>query len=151
MEGFGAAAETPSLLSYLTDVTEGNHSLRSRVMSYFELSLLVGLALGGLTGAQLWHFLSTRAFSAVAVIYILSACLLVLGAVGSQRTRIGTGNLWLLHGAQGTIPSTLGSRVAVRKYHRGLVAGANAAVPSHPSGRLATNSWMAFIRINRSA
>lgn len=84
MEGFGAAAETPSLLSYLTDVTEGNHSLRARVMSYFELSLLAGLALGGLTGAQLWHFLSTRAFSAVAVIYILSACLLFLGAVGSQ-------------------------------------------------------------------
>ena len=85
VEGFGAAAETPSLLSYLTDVTEGNHSLRARVMSYFELSFLAGLALGGLTGAQLWHFLSTRAFSAVAVIYILSACLLFLGSVGSQR------------------------------------------------------------------
>ena len=84
VEGFGAAAETPSLLSYLTDVTEGDHSLRARVMSYFELSLLAGLALGGLTGAQLWHFLSTRAFSAVAVIYILSACLLFLGAAGSQ-------------------------------------------------------------------
>ncbi len=84
VEGLGAAAETPSLLSHLTDVTEGNHSLRARVMSYFELSLLAGLALGGLTGAQLWHFLSIRAFSAVAVIYVLSACLLVLGAVGSQ-------------------------------------------------------------------
>jgi MFS family permease len=52
-------------------------------MSYFELSLLAGLALGGLTGAQLWHFLSARAFSAVAAIYVLSACLLIFGAVGS--------------------------------------------------------------------
>src|SRR5260370_28578241 len=53
-------------------------------MSYFELSLLAGLALGGLMGAQLWHFLRAHAFSAVAAIYVLSACLLVLGAVGSR-------------------------------------------------------------------
>src|SRR5260370_3637580 len=84
VEGLSAAAVTPSLLSHLTDITDGNHSLRARVMSYFELSLLVGLALGGLTGAQLWHFLSVHAFGAVAAIYILSACLLVLGAVGSR-------------------------------------------------------------------
>ena len=84
VEGLSAAAVTPSLLSHLTDVTDGNHSLRARVMSYFELSLLVGLALGGLTGAQLWHFLSVHAFGAVAAIYILSACLLVLGAAGSR-------------------------------------------------------------------
>ena len=84
VEGLSAAAVTPSLLSHLTDVTDGNHSLRARVMSYFELSLLAGLALGGLTGAQLWHFLSAHAFSAVAAIYILSACLLVLGAVGGR-------------------------------------------------------------------
>ncbi|HVB55579.1 MAG TPA: MFS transporter [Candidatus Acidoferrales bacterium] len=84
VEGMGAAAVTPSLLSHLTDVTDGNHSLRARVMSYFELSLLAGLALGGLVGAQLWHFLSVRAFGAVAAIYVLSACLLLLGAVGSR-------------------------------------------------------------------
>src|SRR5260370_12080765 len=40
VEGLSAAAVTPSLLSHLTDVTDGNHSLRARVMSYFELSLL---------------------------------------------------------------------------------------------------------------
>jgi len=84
VEGVGAAAVTPSLLSHLTDVTDGNHSLRARVMSYFELSLLAGLALGGLAGAQLWHFLSARAFGVVAAIYVLSSCLLLLGAVGSR-------------------------------------------------------------------
>jgi len=84
VEGLSAAAVTPSLLSHLTDVTDGKHSLRARVMSYFELSLLAGLALGGLMGAQLWHFLRAHAFSAVAAIYVLSACLLVLAAVGSR-------------------------------------------------------------------
>src|SRR5258708_27417348 len=36
VEGVGAAAVTPSLLSHLTDATDGNHSLRAQAMSYFE-------------------------------------------------------------------------------------------------------------------
>src|SRR5712664_2629166 len=84
VEGLSAAAVTPSLLSHLTDVTDRNHALRARVMSYFELSLLAGLALGGLAGAQLWRFLDARAFSAVALLYILSAGLLLFGGAGSR-------------------------------------------------------------------
>jgi MFS family permease len=84
IEGLGAAATTPSLLAHLTDVTERNHALRARVMSYFELSLLAGLALGGLAGAQLWRVLDAGAFSAVALLYILSAGLLFFGATGSR-------------------------------------------------------------------
>ncbi len=84
IEGLGAAATTPSLLAHLTDVTDRNHALRARVMSYFELSLLAGLALGGLAGAQLWRFVDTRAFSAVALLYILSAGLLFFGTAGSR-------------------------------------------------------------------
>src|SRR5260370_40863590 len=84
VEGLGAAAVTPSLLSHLTDVTDGNHSLRARVMSYFELSLLAGLAVGGLTGAQLWRFPSGHPSTPTPALCILMACLFVLGAVGSQ-------------------------------------------------------------------
>src|SRR5260370_24688978 len=63
VEGVSAAAVTPSLLSHLTDVTDRNHSLRSRVMGYFEPSLLPGLALGGLLGAHLLPFLRPRSCS----------------------------------------------------------------------------------------
>jgi MFS family permease len=84
IEGTGAAATTPSLLAHLTDETDGNHALRARVMSYFELSLLAGLALGGLTAAQLWKFLGRHAFTAVAVLYIFSAVLLFFGSAGSR-------------------------------------------------------------------
>jgi MFS family permease len=83
-EGVGAASVTPSLLAHLTDVTDGRPSLRARVMSYFELSLLAGLALGGLIAAQLWHLLNRGAFAAVASVYVLCAGLLFLGAVGSR-------------------------------------------------------------------
>jgi MFS family permease len=84
LEGTGAAAVAPPLLAHLTDVTDHNPSLRAKVMSYFELSLLVGLALGGPIAAQLWHRLHERAFGAVALVYILSAGLLYFGAVGSR-------------------------------------------------------------------
>jgi MFS family permease len=84
IEGLGAAAVAPPLLAHLTDVTDHKPALRAKVMSYFELSLLAGLALGGLVAGQLWRRLDTKAFGAVALIYILSAGLLYLGAVGSR-------------------------------------------------------------------
>src|SRR6516165_5980812 len=54
LEGAGAAAVTPPLLAHLTDATDHKPGLRAKAMSYFELSLLAGLALGGLLAGQLW-------------------------------------------------------------------------------------------------
>ena len=84
MEGLGAAASAPSLLAHLTDVTDGNPGLRARVMSYFELSLLAGLALGGLFAGELWRALGARAFGAVALCYLLAGALLYFGAAESR-------------------------------------------------------------------
>jgi MFS family permease len=84
LEGVGAAAIAPSLLAHLTDVTADDYALRARVMSYFELSLLAGLGLGGLVGSQLWRVCGTVAFSIVAVAYLLCAGFLFLGTIGSR-------------------------------------------------------------------
>lgn len=84
LEGLGASAVTPPLLAHLTDVTEDNAGLRAKAMSYFELSLLAGLALGGLAGGELWHWEGTKGFALVALIYLLSAGLLFFGAAGSR-------------------------------------------------------------------
>src|SRR5260370_1391996 len=70
-------------------------------MSYFELSLLAGLALGGVVGAQLWRGLHTGAFSAIAAVYLASRGLLFWGAAGSRghgRTRALRGFLRALRG-----------------------------------------------------
>src|ERR1044071_9813510 len=72
LEGFGAASSGPAILAHLTDITANSSALRARVMSMFELTLLGGLALGGLAGGQLWGWLGSGAFASVAVIYILS-------------------------------------------------------------------------------
>ena len=55
LEGIGAAAIVPALLAYITDATEGRSALRVRALSYFELTLLAGLALGGIVAAQLFR------------------------------------------------------------------------------------------------
>lgn len=85
LEGLAAAAGAPSILAHLTDVTDGDNKLRGRAMSFFELSLLAGLALGGLLGGALWKALGTRAFGAVAAVYILCAVMLGAGATGSKK------------------------------------------------------------------
>jgi MFS family permease len=83
-EGIGVAAVTPPLLAYLADATGHDSSMRARVMSFFELSLLAGLALGGLMGSQFWHLFDIHAFSFVAIAYLACAMLLFFGAKGSQ-------------------------------------------------------------------
>src|SRR6516165_8946067 len=84
IEGIGAAAGAPPLLAHITDVTDRDPALRARAMSYFELSLLAGLALGGLMGAQLWRMFETSAFGTVAAVYLTSAGLLYFGTAGSE-------------------------------------------------------------------
>ena len=87
LEGVAAAAGVPSLLAYLTDVTATNATLRARAMSYFELSLLVGLALGGIVASQFWAALHAGAFTALALMYVAAAVLFFVGSVGGQRHR----------------------------------------------------------------
>lgn len=84
LEGVGAAAGGPALLAHLTDVTDGRPALRARVMSFYELAFLAGIALGGLLGSQLWRSLRGGAFAAVAGIYLLCAVLFYFGAAGSH-------------------------------------------------------------------
>jgi MFS family permease len=87
LEGLAAAAGVPALLAYLTDATAGDSRLRARAMSYFELSLLAGLALGGIVGGRLWAGLHTAAFTALAVLYGVAALLLFVGSVGGVPHR----------------------------------------------------------------
>jgi MFS family permease len=84
MEGVASAAGVPPLLAHIAGITEGDAPLRARAMSYLELSLLAGLALGGFAAAQLWRAWGTGAFALVALLYVLCAGLLSAGAAGSR-------------------------------------------------------------------
>jgi MFS family permease len=97
LEGIGVAAVTPPLLAYLAEATTHDSALRARVMSFFELSLLAGLALGGLMGSQFWRRFDVHAFSLVASAYLVCAMLLFLGAKGSRLQGSRTAWQGLLH------------------------------------------------------
>jgi MFS family permease len=84
LQGVATAAGGPALLAHLTDVTSGDKAIRGRVMSFYELSLLVGLALGGLVGGRLWDGFHQLAFSLLAVIYLVAAALFAWGARGGD-------------------------------------------------------------------
>jgi MFS family permease len=88
LEGIGAAAIVPALLAYLTDATEGRAALRVRAMSYFELTLLAGLALGGVVAAQLFRVLNSGAFAVVAVVYLACAAILFSSISGRSSRHL---------------------------------------------------------------
>jgi MFS family permease len=79
LEGFASATGGPPLLAYLSDVTQEQPALRGRVMSFYELALLAGLALGGLVGGVLWDAVRTIGFSLLAMVYLGVAGLFAWG------------------------------------------------------------------------
>ena len=78
LEGIAVAAVTPPLLRYLASTTADDAQCRARSMSLFELSLLAGLALGGVVGAQLWAHAHRFSFGLLALVYVIVAILLGL-------------------------------------------------------------------------
>src|SRR5437867_4208845 len=85
LEGFGAATSVPATLAYLTDVTEGSSKLRARVMSYFELTLLAGIARGSPTAGKLWQLFRQHCFTGAASLYLTRAVLLGFRAIGLRK------------------------------------------------------------------
>lgn len=79
LEGLASAASGPALLGHLTDVTQAHPSGRGRIMGFYELSFLAGLALGSLVGGTLWDRVGTLAFSLLAVVYLAVAALFFWG------------------------------------------------------------------------
>jgi len=80
LEGVSVAAVTPPLLAWLADRTQHDLRERARAVSFFELTLLGGLALGGVAATQLWQHFGPLAFSLMAVGYTLAAMLLTVFA-----------------------------------------------------------------------
>lgn len=90
LEGLSTAAVVPSLLAYLTVETEDNPTLRVKAMSFFELTLLAGLGVGGLVASQLFRAWGGGSFFAIGAIYLLCSTLIFTGAIGRRRVAIAS-------------------------------------------------------------
>ncbi|MCS7079288.1 MAG: MFS transporter [Chloracidobacterium sp.] len=106
LEGLSVAATTPSVLAFLTEATATDDVRRGKTMSFFEISLLGGLAFGGVFAGFLWRTVGVWGFSAVAGLYIVAAGLFLYGAQGRGRPT----NAWA--GLRGALASPMLRRLA---------------------------------------
>jgi len=94
LEGLSTASSVPATLSYLSAATTASPSLRSRVISLFEIATIAGMALGGVVGGKLWDRLGAHAFTGSGVIYLTSAAIFFwgmkrLGPGGGEKLGLG--------------------------------------------------------------
>jgi MFS family permease len=80
LQDFAVAVGGPPLLAHLAGITARQPQRQGRVMGFYELSLLAGLALGGVVGGALWERVGTTGFTLLALLYLLVGGLFLFGA-----------------------------------------------------------------------
>ncbi len=90
LEGLSTASNAPATLGYLAEATSDSPKLRTRIAGFFEIGTIGGIAVGFSLGGWLWRTFGTAArvagipltspaFAANAVIYLLSLVVLWFG------------------------------------------------------------------------
>ncbi len=90
LEGLSTASNAPATLGYIAEATSHSQKLRARVVGFFEIATIGGMAVGFSLGGWLWHTfghpavvlgipLTSPAFALNAIVYIASLLILWLG------------------------------------------------------------------------
>ncbi|HSO76758.1 MAG TPA: MFS transporter [Blastocatellia bacterium] len=96
LAGLSTGSSIPATLGYISEATVGRPTLRARIIGFFDLTLVVGIAVGAVAGGYLWKFFSepgtvagihlmSPAFSINALIYIASLVIFVWGLKDVRR------------------------------------------------------------------
>jgi MFS family permease len=96
--GLSTGSSVPATLGYISDATVGRPILRARVIGFFEITLVGGIALGAVVGGYLWKFFPNEkslagirfmgpAFIFNGLIFILSAAVFVWGLRDLRRNK----------------------------------------------------------------
>jgi len=90
LEGLSTASNAPSTLGYIAEATSHSEKLRTRIIGFYEIATIGGMAAGFSLGGWLWHNygqaaiiagipMTSPAFAVNALVYILSLVILWLG------------------------------------------------------------------------
>lgn len=96
LAGLSTGSSIPATLGYISEATVGRPNLRARIIGFFDLTLVVGIAVGALAGGYLWDYfgeprtvagihLISPAFSINALIYLASLAIFVWGLRDVKR------------------------------------------------------------------
>lgn len=108
LEGLSTAANAPATLGYIAENTSHSEKLRMRIVGFYEIATVGGMALGFSLGGWLWrHFgmativagipLTSPAFAINALIYVASLLVLWLGIHEIREVK---------HSEQTSVPAT---------------------------------------------
>jgi MFS family permease len=95
LQGLSTASSVPSALSYISAMSGCTEKTRGRILSFFEVATIVGMAAGLKLGGNLWESLGHNAFLVVLGIYVASLlCLWIVrdhqvSSCGLQSARHG--------------------------------------------------------------
>jgi MFS family permease len=78
LQGAGTAANVPSSLSYLADIT-ANSPNRSRLMGLFEVASLIGIVAGPASAGYLFDHFGTNAFRILSLLFLIAGAIFWLG------------------------------------------------------------------------
>ncbi len=101
LEGVSTAANAPATLGYIAEATAHSRKLRSRVVGFFEVASIGGIALGFSLGGWLWRefgnpaivggvTLTSPAFALNALIYLASLVILWFGLSEIREVKVET-------------------------------------------------------------
>ncbi|MFY9611543.1 MAG: MFS transporter [Blastocatellia bacterium] len=96
LAGLSTGSSIPATLGYISEATVGRPNLRARIIGFFDLTLVIGIAAGAVVGGYLWKFfgeprtvagipLMSPAFSINALIYLASLAILAWGLRDVKR------------------------------------------------------------------
>jgi MFS family permease len=101
LEGLSTASSVPATLGYISEATVGRPKLRARIVGLFDITLVGGIAAGGIVGGYLWKFFSepaqiagihliSPAFSLNGLIYLGSLAIFAWGLSDIRRSANGS-------------------------------------------------------------
>jgi MFS family permease len=77
VQGLSAALTVPAALAFLSDATQGHLNTRGKIMGFFEVTSIGGIAVGYALGGYLWHWLHRPGFWILASLYTVAVSLFV--------------------------------------------------------------------------
>jgi len=125
LEGLSTASNAPATLGYISEATSGSPSLRGRVVGFFEIATVGGMATGLWLGGRLWDawgrpatlaflHVTSPAFALDGLVYLISVVIFAWGLAETRMT---------VHAPSSSVSGAAAVRVTWQRYWKLITSG----------------------------